>query len=49
LREGSWLLVHNEKITLKGVLNARFFQKEKSAKEIIPETDFNQLSNLTSI
>ena len=44
LREGSWLLVHNEKIILKGILNAMFFQKEKSAIEIIPETDFNLLT-----
>ena len=44
LREGSWLLVHNKKIILKGVLNAMFFQKEKSAIEIIPETDFNLLT-----
>lgn len=44
LREGSWLLVQDGKIILKGNINARFFQKEKSAKEIIPETDFNLLT-----
>ncbi len=43
LREGSWLDVQNDKIILKGNLSARFFQFEKDAIEINPETDFNLL------
>ncbi len=35
LREGSWLLVENEKITLCGKHTARWFEKGKEPKEII--------------
>jgi dipeptidase E len=45
LREGSWLHVQNEKIILKGKLSARFFQAQKDAVEIMPETDLNFLSS----
>ena len=33
LREGSWLLIDNEHITLKGNLTARIFEKEKTPYE----------------
>ena len=44
LREGSWLEVNDKKIILKGNLNARFFQKGKAPKELIPETDLSILN-----
>lgn len=34
LREGSWLRVVGEEITLKGSLTARWFEKDKTPKEI---------------
>lgn len=34
LREGSWLLVEDEKITLKGELSARWFQQGKEPVEL---------------
>ncbi|MBW2936628.1 dipeptidase PepE [Aureisphaera sp. CAU 1614] len=34
LREGSWLQVHGEEITLKGILDARIFEKDKAPYEI---------------
>lgn len=34
LREGSWLHVEGENITLKGALNARIFEKDKVAYEV---------------
>lgn len=37
LREGSWLRVHGEEITLKGELSARIFRKNQSPFEIQPE------------
>lgn len=39
LREGSWLEVKGEKITLKGNLSARVFRQNKTPIEIDPETD----------
>lgn len=42
LREGSWLRVQNEKIILKGELNARVFEQEKEAYEVVSGTDFSQ-------
>jgi len=43
LREGSWLEVQNDKITLKGNLSARLFKQNQIAVEL--ETD-SDLSNL---
>lgn len=43
LREGSWLEILGNKITLKGKLSARLFIKNKIAKEIAPETDLSDL------
>jgi dipeptidase E len=43
LREGSWLHVFDNKVILKGTLNARLFQQKKQAKELPPETDFSFL------
>lgn len=36
LREGSWLRLQNEKLTLKGELTARLFEKGKEARELSP-------------
>ena len=44
LREGSYLQVLGEKITLKGPLNARVFEPKKTPYELKPEAE---LSNLT--
>ncbi len=44
LREGSWLEVRNEKITLKGSLTARLFRKNQAPIELNPETDLSDLA-----
>lgn len=38
LREGSWLAVQGDQITLKGSLSARIFEQGKDAYEIDPES-----------
>ncbi|PCH77888.1 MAG: dipeptidase PepE [Flavobacteriaceae bacterium] len=43
LREGSWLLVQNDKIILKGGLSARLFLQGKEAQEFPDATDFSFL------
>lgn len=43
LREGSWLEVKGDTITLKGNLNARLFQQAKSPVEIPSESDLSDL------
>lgn len=43
LREGSWVEVQENKITLKGNLSARLFQKNKIARELEPESDLSNL------
>lgn len=43
LREGSWLEVKGEKITLKGNLSARLFQKNQLPTELDPESDLSNL------
>jgi len=43
LREGSWLLVQNDTIILKGGLSARLFLQGKEAQEFANETDFSFL------
>lgn len=43
LREGSWLEVKGEKISLKGKLTARWFEANKKPVEIEPETDIKSL------
>ena len=43
LREGSYLEVLGSKITLKGPLNARVFQKDKTPYEIESESDVSDL------
>ncbi|MBC7440322.1 MAG: dipeptidase PepE [Flavobacterium sp.] len=43
LREGSWLEVKGEKITLKGSLQARLFRQNKNTEELNPECDLSEL------
>jgi dipeptidase E len=43
LREGSWLEVRGEKITLKGTLSARLFLQGKEPLELSPESDLSGL------
>ena len=43
LREGSWLEVLGQTITLKGPLNARIFEKGQTAYEVEPDTDLSLL------
>jgi len=44
LREGSYLEVMGSKITLKGPLSARIFEKDKTPYEIESETDVSGLN-----
>lgn len=44
LREGSWLDVKGEHIILKGDLQARIFEYNKSPYEVTPETDLSNLN-----
>lgn len=44
LREGSWLLVEGESITLKGTLSARIFKYNKAPYEINPDTNLDTLN-----
>ena len=44
LREGSWLEVRGEKITLKGTLSARLFRQNQNPVELEPESDLSHLS-----
>jgi len=44
LREGSWLDVSNETITLKGALDARIFEHGKPPYEVKPDTDLSHLN-----
>lgn len=43
LREGSWLSVEGSKVTLKGSLFARLFEKGKQPQELPPDTDMSYL------
>lgn len=43
LREGSWLLVKNQSITLKGTLTARIFEYNKPPYEVEPNAQLNGL------
>lgn len=44
LREGSWLEVKGEKITLKGALTARLFRQNQKPIELESESDLSNLS-----
>lgn len=44
LREGSWLAVNNNIITLKGNLDARIFESNQPPKEVPTETDLSNLN-----
>lgn len=43
LREGSWLYVKDDSITLKGALTARVFEYNKQPYEVEPNTELNTL------
>ncbi|THF51180.1 dipeptidase PepE [Flavobacterium supellecticarium] len=43
LREGSWLEVSGNTITLKGALHARLFRQNQEPEEIAPESDLSNL------
>ncbi|MCP2029902.1 dipeptidase E [Flavobacterium sp. HSC-32F16] len=43
LREGSWLEVKGDKITLKGSLKARLFKQNETPKELETESDLSSL------
>lgn len=43
LREGSWLDVKGEKITIKGTLSARLFEQNKEPRELETATDLSFL------
>ncbi|MCD9575922.1 dipeptidase PepE [Flavobacterium soyae] len=43
LREGSWLEVKGNKITLKGSLKARLFKQNQNPEELEPESDLSNL------
>ena len=43
LREGSWIEVKNNNLTLKGFFDARIFENEKDPYEIKTETNINHL------
>ncbi|MEC3905489.1 dipeptidase PepE [Tamlana sp. 2201CG12-4] len=43
LREGSWLLVQNNSILLKGILSARIFEYNKLPYEVASGTELNHL------
>lgn len=44
LREGSWLELKDNKVTLKGHLQARIFKKDEVPFEIAPESDLTNLN-----
>ncbi|WP_299246655.1 dipeptidase PepE [uncultured Aquimarina sp.] len=44
LREGSWLRIHQEDITLQGNLSARIFEQNKSPYEILPNSSLSELN-----
>ncbi|WP_299255130.1 dipeptidase PepE [uncultured Aquimarina sp.] len=44
LREGSWLRIHENDITLKGDLSARVFEQNKSPSEITPGSSLSALN-----
>ncbi len=46
LREGSLIRVFNNKIVLKGTLNARIFEQNNPPYEIAPESDITELNKL---
>ncbi len=46
LREGSWLEVKGERITLKGELSARLFQQNKEPQELERNSDLSFLASL---
>ncbi|WP_298548082.1 dipeptidase PepE [uncultured Aquimarina sp.] len=44
LREGSWLRIHQEDITLQGNLSARIFEQNKIPYEIVPNSSLSELN-----
>ena len=45
LREGSWLRIKNNSISLKGNLSARVFEQNKPSYEVKPNTELNYFSH----
>ena len=43
LREGSWIAMEGEKITLKGALKARLFLKDKEPVELNSGADLSEI------
>jgi len=43
IREGSWLKVKDNKITLKGPLSARIFEHNKTPYEVDTDSDLSHL------
>jgi dipeptidase E len=43
MREGAWLLVQNDSVTLKGITGARIFRRNRSPIEAIPIADISEL------
>lgn len=46
IREGSWVEVIGDKVTLRGALHARLFEQNKKPVELAPNTDLSFLMNL---
>ncbi|TDN87192.1 dipeptidase E [Salegentibacter sp. 24] len=44
LREGSWLMISDNKVELKGQLSARIFESEKLPYEVETNTDLSELN-----
>jgi dipeptidase E len=43
LREGAWLLVEGDSVTLKGTTGARIFRRGQSPVEAVPDSDISEL------
>ena len=49
LREGSWLDVKGDMITLKGALDARIFRRNQPAEEVASGTDLSELGSSLNV
>jgi dipeptidase E len=48
MREGSWLLVENETVMLKGVSGARIFRSGRAPVEVAPDSEISELVGITN-